>query len=73
MNEEYLTTKIKHISESALAQAIQETANIGEREALKLARMYFRFNDQEGEETLKEVLHNLEINADIEVLKRSQS
>ncbi len=73
MNEEYLATKIKHISESALAQAIQETASVGKREALKLARMYFRFNDQEGEETLKEVLHNLEINADIEVLERSQS
>lgn len=72
MSEDYLTTKIKHVSETALAEAIQETADVSERESLKLARMYFRFNDGDSEETLKDVLQNLEVDAELEILRNSK-
>lgn len=72
MDQQYITTKMENISESALAEAIEEAADVGQREAVKLARMYFRFSDSTGDETLKEVLENLEVDAELEVLKNSE-
>jgi hypothetical protein len=69
---DYENTRIKDISESQLADAIEQTTNVSQREALKLARMYCKFNHQDGEETLGEVLKNLEVDADIEVLENSR-
>jgi hypothetical protein len=70
--EDFKDTKVKNISESQLADAIKETTDVSQREALKLARMYCKFNDQNGEETLGQVLENLEVDADIEVLENSR-
>lgn len=72
MDQQYITTKMENISESALADAIAETADVDQKEAVKLARMYFRFSDDTGDETLKEVLENLEVDAELEVLKNSE-
>lgn len=72
MDRQYATTKMEKISESALAEAIEETADVDHKEAVKLARMYFRFSDNSGDETLKEVIDNLEIDADLEVLQNSK-
>lgn len=71
--EDFSNTKIKDISESQLADAIKQTTDVSQREALKLARMYCKFNDQNGEETVGEVLENLEVDADIEILQHSQN
>jgi hypothetical protein len=72
MNENYLKTKIKDVSETALAEAIREAADVSERESLKLARMYFRFNDDGSDETLEDVLQNLEVDAELEILRNSK-
>jgi hypothetical protein len=70
--EDFKDAKVKNISESQLADAIKQTTDVPQREALKLARMYCKFNDQNGEETLGQVLENLEVDADIEVLENSR-
>lgn len=64
-----LTTPIKDVSDADFQQALQQTVGVNQQEAAKLVRMYNSFNTSNGDETLGDVLENLEVDDDIEVRK----
>lgn len=68
MQDNYYDTKIKNVSDADFAQAIQKEAAVSAKAAQKLVQIYRRLNDQQGEETLREVLDTLAVNEDIQVL-----
>jgi flagellar motility protein MotE (MotC chaperone) len=62
-----LQTKIHKLSDDQFAQAVKEATGINQQEAKKLVKIYRNMNANNGEETLEEVIGNLELDADISV------
>lgn len=69
MDDKYLQTKIKDLPDGALAEAIEDYAEVSRRKAQKLAEIYMNLSASGGNEALKTVLKNLEVDGSIEVLK----
>jgi len=60
-------TKVHNLSDDQFAQAIKKAAGIKREKADTLVTMYRNMNANNGEETLEEVIGNLELDADISV------
>jgi len=69
MHEDHLQTKIKNLSDEVFADVLKDSAGVSHQEAKKLVSMYKNMNPDGGEETLKAVIDNLELDADISVKK----
>jgi NifU-like protein involved in Fe-S cluster formation len=67
MHETDRTNKIKDISHDTFVCAVADHAEIEKPEAEKLVRMYKQFSTQNEDETLEDVLENLDLNEDISV------
>jgi len=67
MNKIDLTKKIKDVSCDAFVRAVAHHAEVEKSEAKKLVRMYTQFRTENKEETLKDVLANLDLNEEISV------
>lgn len=69
MSDNNLDTSVQNISQDELAKAIAQATEVPSAIAKRLAKMYMQYTDGDNtDETVRDVLDNLEVGADIKVL-----